>query len=324
MGLKFDQPYNLIGIFRHMITGNIYCILLDKPDHITTNYRTKDHPFSDVKIDYYKYPSAVFKAFNSTDLFNLGPSTLFTKTYVVFELNNPYNYVLCDRLDLERFPASQEDHETTSFTLNQLWHPSYKKSNHEGNFFMENRNLINGVIANSHCLPGDVIVSSVSSPRITANIVAADKLAAFAEASTRIDYNTISPSDICAGSFNKRENGEIVSSYKCSFNKRENGGIVISNYKCYMIPDIKEIIFDDPATIVYWADETKTIVRVADGEKFDKETGLAMAIAKKYFERLNHEYPRSEFLKAVKNAHIINKAQRKKQRKAEKEAKKNA
>lgn len=43
---------------------------------------------------------------------------------------------------------------------------------------------------------------------------------------------------------------------------------------------IKKVIFSDPCTIVIWADGTKTIVRCTD-EKFDKEKGLAMCIAKK-------------------------------------------
>lgn len=43
---------------------------------------------------------------------------------------------------------------------------------------------------------------------------------------------------------------------------------------------IKNVIFNDPATIVLWADGTKTVVK-ADGEKFDPEKGLAMAISKK-------------------------------------------
>lgn len=43
---------------------------------------------------------------------------------------------------------------------------------------------------------------------------------------------------------------------------------------------IKAVIFNDPATIVFWRDGTKTIVK-ADGEGFDKEKGLAMAISKK-------------------------------------------
>ena len=45
--------------------------------------------------------------------------------------------------------------------------------------------------------------------------------------------------------------------------------------------EIKNVIFNDPATIVIWADGTKTVVKTQDGEKFDAEKGLAMAISKK-------------------------------------------
>lgn len=45
-------------------------------------------------------------------------------------------------------------------------------------------------------------------------------------------------------------------------------------------PDIKRVIFSDPCTIVLWNDGSKTIVRCTD-EKFDKEKGLAMCVAKK-------------------------------------------
>lgn len=43
---------------------------------------------------------------------------------------------------------------------------------------------------------------------------------------------------------------------------------------------IKKVIFNDPATIVIWADGTKTIVK-SDNEQYDPEKGLAMAISKK-------------------------------------------
>lgn len=46
---------------------------------------------------------------------------------------------------------------------------------------------------------------------------------------------------------------------------------------------IKNVIFNDPATIVFWTDGSKTVVKVQDGETFDPEKGLAMAIAKKHF-----------------------------------------
>lgn len=46
---------------------------------------------------------------------------------------------------------------------------------------------------------------------------------------------------------------------------------------------IKDVIFNDPATIVFWSDGTKTVVKCQDGDVFDKEKGLAMAISKKFF-----------------------------------------
>lgn len=47
------------------------------------------------------------------------------------------------------------------------------------------------------------------------------------------------------------------------------------------VSKIKNVIFNDPATIVFWTDGTKTVVKAQDGDIFDPEKGLAMAIAKK-------------------------------------------
>lgn len=44
---------------------------------------------------------------------------------------------------------------------------------------------------------------------------------------------------------------------------------------------ITDVIFNDPATIVKWADGTKTIVKCGEHDKYDREKGLAMAIIKK-------------------------------------------
>ena len=44
---------------------------------------------------------------------------------------------------------------------------------------------------------------------------------------------------------------------------------------------IKDVIFSAPATVVFWNDNTKTVVKTRGGEKYDKEKGLAMAIIKK-------------------------------------------
>lgn len=44
---------------------------------------------------------------------------------------------------------------------------------------------------------------------------------------------------------------------------------------------IKDVIFNPPATIVFWEDGTKTVVKDQGEECFDPEKGLAMAISKK-------------------------------------------
>lgn len=45
---------------------------------------------------------------------------------------------------------------------------------------------------------------------------------------------------------------------------------------------IKRVIFSDPATIVFWEDGTKTVVK-AHNEDFDPEKGLAMAVCKRVY-----------------------------------------
>lgn len=47
------------------------------------------------------------------------------------------------------------------------------------------------------------------------------------------------------------------------------------------LPEIKKVIFSNPATIVIWEDGTKTVVKAQGKERFNKEKGLAMAITKK-------------------------------------------
>lgn len=46
---------------------------------------------------------------------------------------------------------------------------------------------------------------------------------------------------------------------------------------------VKRVIYDGPATVVFWKDGTKTVVKLADGDRPDREKGLAMACAKKLF-----------------------------------------
>lgn len=72
-----------------------------------------------------------------------------------------------------------------------------------------------------------------------------------------------------------------------------------------LVPEIEKVIFNEPATIVFWKDDTKTVVK-AHNEEFDPEKGLAMAISKKalgnqgnYCNEINKWY--DEYEKKVEN-----------------------
>lgn len=72
---------------------------------------------------------------------------------------------------------------------------------------------------------------------------------------------------------------------------------------------IKRVIFNPPATIVYWSDCTKTVVKCSEKDVFDPEKGLAMAVAKRcggnngsYYKEIRHwveksgkKYPRKPY-----------------------------
>lgn len=67
--------------------------------------------------------------------------------------------------------------------------------------------------------------------------------------------------------------------------------------RTHKTPTIENVIFNPPATIVFWSDKTKTIVKCDyEYEAYDPEKGIAMAIAKKlmgdnkghYYELFKH------------------------------------
>jgi hypothetical protein len=47
------------------------------------------------------------------------------------------------------------------------------------------------------------------------------------------------------------------------------------------MPKIKEVIFNNPATIIYWRDGTKTVVKCQPEDTYDKEKGFMAAYMKK-------------------------------------------
>ena len=94
-----------------------------------------------------------------------------------------------------------------------------------------------------------------------------------------MDYNWDEVADYCCNDV--LATSSFVS--QLGYNTRPRTGTV------YPKDLIKKVIFNNPCTIVIWIDETKTIVK-AEGEPFDQEKGLAMAISKKFFGNTGNYY----------------------------------
>ena len=102
-----------------------------------------------------------------------------------------------------------------------------------------------------------------------------------------------------------------------------------------ILDDVRQVIFNDPATIVTFSDGSKVCVKACEKDTFNKETGLIYAIIKRLYANDIEEktgYLRSSGL-GEKIAKIVKKAtdqkdvereRRRKQKKAKKEAEKKA
>lgn len=53
------------------------------------------------------------------------------------------------------------------------------------------------------------------------------------------------------------------------------------NFKPLFIPKIKDVMFRDPATIVWFEDGSKTVAVAGHGDVYDKEIGLAVCMLKR-------------------------------------------
>jgi len=54
------------------------------------------------------------------------------------------------------------------------------------------------------------------------------------------------------------------------------------------LPNIQRMLYQNPATVVFWSDGTKTVVKCQPGDTYSAETGLATAICKKAYGNKNH------------------------------------
>lgn len=65
---------------------------------------------------------------------------------------------------------------------------------------------------------------------------------------------------------------------------------------------IKDVIHNPPATIVFWGDGSKTVVKCQDGEEYDPEKGLTMAFFKRMHDNKGHYF---EEIKKWNNKYVM-------------------
>ena len=60
---------------------------------------------------------------------------------------------------------------------------------------------------------------------------------------------------------------------------------LFSNEAKFLTPKIKKVIHNNPATVVFWGDGTKTVVKCQEEDRYgySERVGLLMCIAKKFF-----------------------------------------
>ena len=78
----------------------------------------------------------------------------------------------------------------------------------------------------------------------------------------------------------KAEEAEELLKKKIENNKR----VEIDRFSC----KIKNVIFNEPYTIILWKNGEKTIVKCQEGDKYDAEKGFAIAIIKHMFGDTNY------------------------------------
>ena len=77
-----------------------------------------------------------------------------------------------------------------------------------------------------------------------------------------------------------------MGTHKCGIFDEINWDAITISYNTPTVPTfsplkVKKVIFNDPATIIYWTDGSKTVVKCQNGEEFDPEKGFVMAYLKK-------------------------------------------
>lgn len=53
--------------------------------------------------------------------------------------------------------------------------------------------------------------------------------------------------------------------------------------RVFNVSPVKKVVFNDPATVVYWIDGSKTVVKRSEDDEWDPEKGLLLCFMKRMF-----------------------------------------
>lgn len=76
-------------------------------------------------------------------------------------------------------------------------------------------------------------------------------------------------------------------------------------------PEPKKIIHSGPCTIVFWEDNTKTVVRLEDGKEYDEYAAFTAALAKKVYgsnsqvHKILEKKTKRDLMERIKNAKTV-------------------
>ena len=77
------------------------------------------------------------------------------------------------------------------------------------------------------------------------------------------------------------ESAEVLTNRINNLSNKKTKDLAISSNSLYNTFEVKDILVNGPATIVFWADGTKTVVKCGHDDSYDIEKAVAMCFMKK-------------------------------------------
>lgn len=81
---------------------------------------------------------------------------------------------------------------------------------------------------------------------------------------------------------------DTVFTFTTDFDGNDIAHLISESFNDIFVPKVKRIIFHNPATIVFWEDGTKTVVKCMKDQEYSKYYGFLAALGKKIYKNNSH------------------------------------